>query len=220
VDARKETGRSRLARGLLIIAAAVCVPLVPFFIIGEMPGERWLSAADEHAGLFALAGAGLLAIDIFLPVPSSIVGTMLGARLGLLPGFAATFVGLMAGQVLAYAGSRWLLRREQSDLPPAPTLMAIFLSRPVPVLAEAMALAAGASNLRWSQFLLACGTGNLIYALALALNVAELVPDAALGPGLLLPMLLPAAGWLVWRRMQRSTSSGDTSHADPADQSH
>jgi uncharacterized membrane protein YdjX (TVP38/TMEM64 family) len=218
VDARKDTGRPKLARGLLIIAAAVCVPLVPFFIIGEMPGERWLSATDEHAGLFALAGAGLLAIDIFLPVPSSIVGTMLGARLGLLPGFAATFAGLMTGQVLAYAGSRRLLRRERSDLPAAPTLMAIFLSRPVPVLAEAMALAAGASNLRWGEFLLACGTGNLIYALALALNGAELVPDAALGPGLLLPMLLPAAGWLVWQRMRRSTPSGEPSHADPADQ--
>lgn len=219
MDARKDTGRPKLVRGLLIIAAAVCVPLVPFFIIGEMPGERWLSATDEHAGLFALAGAGLLAIDIFLPVPSSIVGTMLGARLGLLPGFAATFAGLMTGQVLAYAGSRRLLRREQSDLPAAPTLMAIFLSRPVPVLAEAMALAAGASNLRWSEFLLACGTGNLIYALALALNGAEFVPDAALGPGLLLPMLLPAAGWLVWRRLQRSQQSGENSHADPADQS-
>jgi uncharacterized membrane protein YdjX (TVP38/TMEM64 family) len=220
VDARKDTGRPKLARGLLIIAAAVCVPLVPFFIIGEMPGERWLSATDEHAGLFALAGAGLLAVDILLPVPSSIVGTMLGARLGFLPGFLATFAGLMTGQLLAYAGSRRLLRREQGDLPAAPTLMAIFLSRPVPVLAEAMALAAGASQLSWRQFLLACGSGNLVYAIALALNGAELVPDAALGPGLLLPMLLPAAGWLIWQRLKRSPSSGETTHADPADQSH
>jgi uncharacterized membrane protein YdjX (TVP38/TMEM64 family) len=220
VDARKDTGPAKLARGLLIIAAAVCVPLVPFFIIGEMPGERWLSATDEHAGLFALAGAGLLAVDILLPVPSSIVGTMLGARLGFLPGFLATFAGLMTGQMLAYAGSRRLLRREQGDLPAAPTLMAIFLSRPVPVLAEAMALAAGASRLSWKQFLLACGGGNLVYALALALNGAELVPDAALGPGLLLPMLLPAVGWLAWQRLKRSPSSGEPTHADPADQSH
>jgi uncharacterized membrane protein YdjX (TVP38/TMEM64 family) len=220
VDARKDTVPPKLARGLLIIAAAVCVPLVPFFIIGEMPGERWLSATDEHAGLFALAGAGLLAVDILLPVPSSIVGTMLGARLGFLPGFVATFAGLMTGQILAYAGSRRLLCRERSDLPAAPTLMAIFLSRPVPVLAEALALAAGASQLSWNQFLLACGSGNLVYSLALSLNGAELVPDAALGPGLLLPMLLPAAGWLVWQRLQRSRLTGENSHADPADQSH
>ena len=87
----------------------------------------------------------------------------------------------------------------------------------MPVLAEAMALAAGASNLRWSQFLLACGSGNLIYALALALNGAELVPGALLGPGLILPMLLPVAAWLIWRRVRRSTSSGEHAHADLPD---
>ncbi len=217
MDARNHTQSYRITRGLLIIAAAVCIPLVPFFIIGEMPGQRWLSATDDHAGLFALAGAGLLAIDILLPIPSSIVGTMLGARLGFLPGFVATFAGLMTGQVIAYSISRRLLRRESGDLPVAPTLMAIFLSRPVPVLAEAMALAAGASNLRWSQFLLACGSGNLVYALALALNGAELVPQAMLGPGLILPMLLPVAGWLIWQWTRRSSSTGDSKHADLPD---
>jgi len=217
VDRRKDKGLGPHKRGLLIIAAAVCIPLVPFFIIGEMPGERWLSATDDHAWLFALAGAGLLASDILLPIPSSIVGTMLGARLGFAAGFLATFAGLMTGQVIAYAASRWLLRRESGDLPVAPTMMAIFLSRPVPVLAEAMAMAAGASNLRWGQFLLACGSGNLVYALALALNGAELVPRAMLGPGLLLPMLLPVAGWFVWQWTRRSTSTGDSKHADLPD---
>lgn len=172
-----------------------------------MPGERWLSASDDRAGVFALMGAGLLAIDVLLPVPSSIVGTMLGARLGFLTGFAATFAGLMTGQVAAYATSRWLLRRRAGELPAAPTLLALFLSRPVPVLAEATALAAGAAQLSWRQFLLACGGGNLLYALALALNGAQLVPGALIGPGLLLPMLLPAAGWLVWQRVRRSTTN-------------
>ena len=217
MDRRNDKGLGPHKRGLLIIAAAVCIPLVPFFIIGEMPGERWLSATDDHAWLFALAGAGLLASDILLPIPSSIVGTMLGARLGFAAGFLATFAGLMTGQVIAYAASRWLLRRESGDLPVAPTMMAIFLSRPVPVLAEAMAMAAGASNLRWGQFLLACGSGNLVYALALALNGAELVPRAMLGPGLLLPMLLPVAGWFVWQWTRRSTSTGDSKHADLPD---
>jgi uncharacterized membrane protein YdjX (TVP38/TMEM64 family) len=206
-----------LTRGLLIIAAALCIPLVPFFIIGEIPGQRWLSATDEHASAFAVVGAGLLTIDILLPIPSSIVGTMLGARLGFAAGFLATFAGLMVGQTLAYAGSRRLLRREVFDLPTAPTLMAIFLSRPVPVFAEAMALAAGASNLRWSQFLAACGGGNALYALVLALNGAELVPKGLLGPGLIVPMLLPVGGWLIWRRAHKSSSSGDSTHADLPD---
>ncbi len=204
-------------RGAFIIAAALSVPLVPFFIIGEIPGERWLSATDAHAGIFALAGAGLLAVDVLLPVPSSIVGTLLGARLGFAAGFLAAFGGLMTGQLAAYAASRALLRRKGGDLPAAPTLAALFLSRPVPVLAEAMALAAGAANLSWRQFLLACGGGNLIYAAALALNGAELLPSAPLGAGLLLPMLLPVAGWLLWQRLRRLRSTEGPTHADLPD---
>ena len=198
----------RPVRAAVIITAALCVPLVPFFIIGELPGERWLSATDDHAVAFALAGAGLLAADVLLPIPSSIVGTMLGARLGLAAGFLSAFLGMMTGQVLAFAVSRWLLRARGGELPTAPTLAAVFLSRPVPVLAEAVAITAGAARVSWRQFLTACGAGNAVYAGALALNGAELVPDRLLGPGLLLPMLLPVAAWLAWRAMHPDSSPG------------
>jgi len=198
----------RPVRAALIITAALCVPLVPFLVIGELPGERWLSATDDHSILFALAGAGLLAADVLLPIPSSIVGTMLGARLGFGAGFAAAFAGLMAGQSAAYFISRGLLRKRRDALPAAPTLAAVFLSRPVPVLAEAVAVVAGAARVSWPQFLLACGSGNLIYAGALALNGSQLVPGALIGPGLLLPMLLPVAGWLIWRAIRRTATPG------------
>ncbi|MBK9359897.1 MAG: hypothetical protein IPM99_01645 [Rubrivivax sp.] len=136
---------------------ALCVPSLPFLLVGELPGERWLSARDGHALQFALLGAALLAADVLLPIPSSIVGTMLGARLGFGAGFAAAFAGMMLGQTLAYAASRHLLRHRRDTLPAAPTLAMVFLSRPVPVLAEAVALAAGAARLGWPQFVLACG---------------------------------------------------------------
>jgi hypothetical protein len=61
----------------------------------------------------------------------------------------------------------------------------------------------------WPQFLLACAAGNFVYAGALALNGAALVPEALLGPGLVLPMLLPAATWLVWRAVRPKPSNGD-----------
>jgi uncharacterized membrane protein YdjX (TVP38/TMEM64 family) len=186
-------------RTALVIAAAVCVSSLPFLLVGELPGERWLSANDDHAVRFALAGAGLLAADMLLPIPSSIVGTMLGARLGIGAGFAAAFAGLMLGQSAAYFVSHGLLRRRNVALPAAPTLAVVFLSRPVPVLAEVVVLSAGAARVKWRQFLLACGSGNLIYAGALTLSGAQLVPEALIGPGLLLPMLLPAAAWLIWR---------------------
>jgi uncharacterized membrane protein YdjX (TVP38/TMEM64 family) len=196
----------RAARTASIITVALCIPLVPFFIIGELPGDRWLSSRDEHAIAFALAGAGLLAVDVLLPIPSSIVGTMLGARLGAAMGFLAAFGGMMAGQSLAFAASRRIMSRRSAALPAAPTLAVVFLSRPVPVLAEAMAISAGAAGLGWRPFLIACGSGNALYAGALALNGAEWLPDRLLGPGLLLPMLLPVVGWLAWRATRRENS--------------
>lgn len=192
-------------RAAFIIAAALCIPLLPFILIGELPGERWLSANDDGAFAFALAGAGLLAVDVLLPIPSSIIGTMLGARLGFGAGFAAAFTGMMVGQTAAFVVSRWALRRRSGELPAAPTLVALFLSRPVPVLAEALVFAAGAARVSWPQFLLTCAAGNLIYAAALALNGAQLVPGTLLGPGLVLPMLLPVVAWLVWRKLRRTT---------------
>jgi uncharacterized membrane protein YdjX (TVP38/TMEM64 family) len=179
---------------------------VPFAITGELPGERWLSATDDNATTFALTGAGLLAADVLVPIPSSIVGTMLGARLGFLPGFIAAFAGMMSGQLLAYAAARRLLRRHSDELPVAPTLTVVFLSRPVPVLAEAVAIAAGAARLSWPQFLVACGAGNLVYAAALAVNGAEVLSGRLLGPGLILPMLLPVAAWLIWRANRRTSN--------------
>jgi uncharacterized membrane protein YdjX (TVP38/TMEM64 family) len=196
------------ARAILIITAALCIPLVPFFIIGELPGERWLSATDANALTFAATGGALLAADVLLPVPSSIVGTMLGARLGFGAGALAAFIGMMTGQVLVFALSRRLLRTRAGTLPAAPTLAAVFLSRPVPVLAEAIAIAAGAARLSWREFLLACGAGNLCYATALALNGAKLLGHGWSGPGLVLPMLLPVVAWLLWRATHRESSSG------------
>jgi uncharacterized membrane protein YdjX (TVP38/TMEM64 family) len=192
-----------LRRIALIMTMAVCVSSLPFLLVGELPGERWLSANDDHAMRFALVGAALLAADVVLPIPSSVVGTMLGARLGLGAGFVAVFVGLMTGQSTAYFVSRGLLRKRSVALPAAPLLAVVFMSRPVPVLAEAVVLSAGAARMSWPQFMLACGSGNLIYAGVLAFIGSQWVPGALIGPGLLLPMLLPAAAWLIWRRTRR-----------------
>ncbi|WP_405234319.1 VTT domain-containing protein [Lentisalinibacter salinarum] len=186
-------------RQFLTIIVALLVPILPFAIIGEMPGERWLSATDENAWLFGLTGGGLLLGDIILPLPSSIIGTLLGARLGLAPGFLIALVGLTAGHAAGYFLGRLALRRVGADLPEVPTLLIVFLSRPVPVLAEAVAIAAGASRMPVAHYLGIAFAGNVIYAAVLAANGAMLLPDALLGPGLFIPMLLPVVAWAIWR---------------------
>ena len=43
---------------------------------------RWLEANGSDAWVLGLVGGGLLAADILLPIPSSVLGALLGARLG------------------------------------------------------------------------------------------------------------------------------------------
>ncbi len=77
-------------------------------------------------------------------------------------------------------------------------------SRPVPVLAEAVAFTAGAEQIKIGPFLLATASGNALYTLILAGNGAALLPDAFAGPGLIIPMFLPVIAWLVWRQLTKT----------------
>jgi len=201
-------------RQSITIIIALAVPIIPFAIIGEMPGEKWLSATDESAWLFALTGGALLMLDIALPLPSSIIGTLIGARLGSVPGFFTILIGLTAGHALGYLLGRLALSRVRAELPEIPTLLIVFLSRPVPVLAEAMALAAGASAMPFLHFLGVCVAGNVIYAGVLAANGAMLLPDALIGPGLFIPMLLPVTTWAIWRwTAKRQSTASDLNNS-------
>ena len=203
--------QKNLYRPGLIIIVALLVPIVPFAIIGELPGEQWLSARDDGALMFALSGSAILLLDIVLPLPSSIIGTLIGARLGFWAGFAAIWVGLTAGHCLGYVLARLALRRVDAEFSEVPTLLVVFLSRPVPILAEATALAAGASAIPFVHFLAACTAGNVIYAGVRAANGAALLPDALFGPGLFIPMLLPVLGWLIWQWSSKRRSVTETS---------
>lgn len=189
-------------RQTIVIIAALLLPIVPFVIIGELPGDEWLSAQDNDAFAFALTGSVLLTLDIFIPVPSSILGTLMAARLGFWPGFVCIFAGLVSGNLIGFAITRLAVARLRSWLPRFPrttTLAVVFLTRPIPIVAEAMALAAGATRMPVKTFLMAIGSGNLIYACALAANGAALLPQSFLsGPGLVLPMFLPVATWAAW----------------------
>jgi uncharacterized membrane protein YdjX (TVP38/TMEM64 family) len=95
----------------------------------------------------------------------------------------------------------------------APASAVILLSRPVPVLAEAISLAAGVTRVPVPRFALASITGNGLYAAAMAGNGAALLPEGIAGPGIVLPMIVPVAAWLFWRsklaRRDRGTNTPD-----------
>jgi membrane protein DedA with SNARE-associated domain len=192
-----------MRRALLILLVAALIPLVPFLVIGELPGERWLMAAGDDAWRFGAVGCGLLALDVLMPIPSSLVGALLGGRLGFLPGLGWAVLGLGAGNALGYLLGRLVPARFASELPSMPSQALVFLSRPVPVLAEAVAIAAGAERMSVARFALSAGAGNAIYAAAMAADGAMLLPSGLAGPGLIVPMAVPVVAWTTWWLLRR-----------------
>jgi uncharacterized membrane protein YdjX (TVP38/TMEM64 family) len=183
-----------------IIVAAALVLSLPFALVGELPGERWLSARDSNAPVFAALGALLLGLDVLLPVPSSAVGVMLGARLGFGLGFACCLLGLVLGHAGGYGLGRLAPQRWTARVPSAPSMLGVFVSRPVPVLAEALAVSAGVARMPLRQFVLATVLGDVIYAAVLCAAGAQWLPAGSYAAALLVPMLvIISAGWAARR---------------------
>jgi uncharacterized membrane protein YdjX (TVP38/TMEM64 family) len=157
----------RKARQWAMIAVVVlALILAPFFLFGEDVNgwaERWTSP-ELRAGAIGAAVVLLLALDVLLPVPSSIVSTAAGASLGFLPGFAASLAGMTLGSLFAYAlGRKYglpLVRRGVGDRDLEDVAMrfrsgagwALAAMRPIPVLAEASALFAGVSRVPFPTY--------------------------------------------------------------------
>ena len=148
--------------------------LLPFLLF-----EQQFNAFAEHitrseTSKWMVGGAifGLLALDVFLPVPSSIVSTASGILLGFLLGAAVVWGGMMAGCLLAYAvgqrGSEATRRFIGAEgIAKASALMerygdlTLVLCRPVPVLAEASVVFAGLVRTDYGRFLRLTATSNL-----------------------------------------------------------
>ena len=191
--------RALLWRVTKVLLLAALVPLVPFAIIGELPGDRFLIARGGDAFWFGLAGAAVLALDVLLPIPSSIVATLLGARLGLAWGFACGLLGLCVGHVIGYGIGRLVPARAPAELPALSTFPLVLLTRPVPVLAEAVAISAGALRVPFARFALPMVLGDAVYAGMLAANGALLLPDDLVGIGVIAPLAIPVIGWIAFR---------------------
>ena len=156
------------------------MPIVPFLGFGPAL-EAWLESAIERTvdPVFAAAlVVGLLGVDVFLPIPSSVLSTLGGEVLGFWGGTAASFAGLSLGAAvgfgLARAAARPLVRRlaAPEDLERIGRLSrrlgtaVLIVTRPVPILAEAAVVFFGAAGLPWRRFLPPVTIVNLVIAAA------------------------------------------------------
>jgi len=201
-----------LVRRLILLAALLAIPIIPFLIFGEWFEARiadWLRQGLSPVAVSA-AVFGLLAGDILLPVPSSVVTTFAGRVLGFWTGTAVAWGGMTAGAVgafgLARSFGRPLARRLSSDQELARTdalalrwgVWVLVLTRPVPVLAEASVLLMGTTRLAWSQCLLAVSLSNLgIAGVYAALGERVQFPLAVIA-SIALPLLLTSLAHRLW----------------------
>lgn len=191
----------------LLLAFVLAVPLVPFIVIGEMPGMEWIQGNSET--LTFLYGSGLLASDIVLPLPSSIIAVFLGAKLGWAAGTLSIFLGLMIGALIGYAMG-WYIGRPVMDkmvsrqsqevyarMEHQMSYWALGLTRSIPILAEASVLAAGVARLDIKKIIPMLIVSNL--GLAMLYSAFGFYGTQQSSPLLLFAggILVPACGILI-----------------------
>lgn len=156
----------------VLLLAAI---LVPFFLFGDglEAAARKLIESRPSDWQLALVLGGLLAMDIALPVPSSLVSTTAGGMLGFWAGTATSWTGMMVGGWLGYqlgagtgraalrrlAGEPELERIARAAERLGPGFLLVF--RAVPVLAEASVVFAGTGRMRPRAFLTVTALANL-----------------------------------------------------------
>jgi len=163
---------------LLLVTVVLILPLLLLAIWGETfsaVAQRW-QAEPPARWILATAVIAILASDVFLPVPSGPLSTLAGSQLGFFLGTAVSTVGMTLGAVIAFAlakawgrplAARYASANRLAELETACTehgVWMLFLSRPLPILAEACALLVGALQMPWKQFLPTVIASNLLIA--------------------------------------------------------
>lgn len=202
--------------GLLVVTLI----LVPFFLFEDYFNQlaAHITSGETSPIWASLAITALLASDVVLPIPSSIISAAAGALLGWWIGAATIWAGMMASCLIGYwigAGSSSTARRFVGDdgLEKASAAaarygnLAIVVCRPVPVFAEASVIFAGLTHMRLGTFLAVSAWSNLGVALVYGVIGAYSMSVELFPLAFVAAIVLPGMGALVariWFHRQRA----------------
>jgi uncharacterized membrane protein YdjX (TVP38/TMEM64 family) len=143
-------------RWAILWTILIAIVIVPFLVFEKQFEQlsTWLAQGNASGWATAAAILALLALDVFLPVPSSIVSTGAGVLLGFWRGAAVIWIGMTLGCLIGYvfgAYSAVPARRlvgadglsRAGKIMDRYGLFAIVICRPIPVLAESSVVFAG-----------------------------------------------------------------------------
>lgn len=198
-----------------LVGVILAIILVPFFLAGARI-EAWtvefLKTAGERPWLSGVVLSGLLASDIVLPIPSSIVSTasgfVLGAGWGTLTSFAGMTVSCVVGYWLGRSAGRPAAARlvGQDQMPRLERLNSrvgdwlLVICRPVPVLAEASVFFLGIVRVGFGRFMLLASFSNLAVSATYAILGATSASLNSFLLAFLASILIPGAFMLMMRR--------------------
>ncbi len=174
--------------------------------------EPLISAWVTHAGAGTAATViGLLAADLFLPIPSSLIMVLSGAAFGVVWGSILSLVGSVGGEWLGFelvrrygrsASARFVDDDEFERLSRVfdrHGAAAVVVTRALPVVMETLSVVAGLSAMTRRTFLVASLLGTLpvvvVYAYAGAVSKAT----GSLAPAIVMLIAVAGFGWVIYR---------------------
>jgi len=217
-----------MKRTIALIAIVAAFVIGSKLLIENVLGfsfEPWARAWMANAGMSgAAAVVGLLAVDIFIPVPSSIVMILSGAAFGVVWGSVLAFFGSIGGEWLGFElarkygtalSTRFIgdeaERRRLNDALVTHGAAAIAVTRALPVVMETMSIVAGLSPMRRSTFLIASTIGTAPIVIIYAYAGAKSRETGSLVPAVVILLAVAAAGWIWYRATIRKAPSSSTS---------
>lgn len=197
-------------RHYLIVFAGICAAILAVFALAQVMDlavlENPAPLLGRGGAVGALVIAALLVADVLIPVPSSLLMIANGALFGVAAGTALTLIGATGAAVLGWGLGRWAAHPVERFIPATERaralemvqrwgVLAVIASRPVPILSEAVAIAAGLSGMRLRGLLSAAVLGSFPAAVLYAATGAGV---ARLDNLVLVFGLVLAVAGLVW----------------------
>jgi uncharacterized membrane protein YdjX (TVP38/TMEM64 family) len=202
----------RTATLIVSVAAAIILSkLLVENVLGvqlEPLVTSWM--ADAGAG-GAITVVGLLAADLFLPIPSSVVMVLSGAAFGVVWGGLFSLAGSIGGEWLGFELARRYGRRGSAHLADDAEVerlsrifarhgaAAVAVTRALPVVMETMSVVAGLSGMARARFLAASLVGTLPIVFVYAYAGAVSRQAGSLVPGIVMLIAVAGLGWIVYR---------------------
>ena len=131
-----------------------------FFNDLEAQFHALLLGLKDRRNDYALFRIIILSLDIVLPVPSSIIMYLNGSTLGLLPGFATSFIAVTISVIAGYfiglsftPGKSKRLLVQSNALLDRYGFLAIIISRGIPILSESICITCGYNRYNFWRYL-------------------------------------------------------------------